>query len=306
MKWESSLHSGLRWELHNVYYGSERPSCYMQQIFSSPLSIFPSVSVKNRIFCFIRAIMCLLGGFYSLFWRYTRLETNLQMNVTCCCYSWCGNVNDQELVNLIIHYGKIKSYTHAQTLQLTEIPWHLRTEDIHHSLLPSFLPRSSFPLLYLKLHGEDTNKTESILSGQLSPCTSTMEPAPQGLRLTITGPTCCSDWQVHLPQSRCTAREASAVGSPWTTTRESSCSKEDPVTAKNKQYSKNLKSKEDTVLPKKKKNRKHSFFLSKSKLHQVHSQKDFLTRKPLMKLSETTGLLCSAPPTPYYIPKSQK
>lgn len=37
--------------------------------------------VKNRIFCFMRAIMCLLGGFYSLFWRYTRLETNLQMNV---------------------------------------------------------------------------------------------------------------------------------------------------------------------------------------------------------------------------------
>ena len=172
----------------------------------------------------------------------------------CCCYSWCGNVNNQELVNLIIHYGKIKSYTHAQTLQLTEIPWHLRTEDIHHSLLPSLLPRSSFPLLYLKLRGEDSNKPESIRSGQLSPCTTTTEPALQGLRLTITGPTCCSDRPVHAPQSRCTtAIEASAVGSPWTTTRESSCSKQDPVTAKNKQYNKNLKSKEDTVLPKKKK-----------------------------------------------------
>ena len=32
--------------------------------------------------------------------------------------------------------------------------------------------------------------------------------------------TCCNDWQVQAPQSRCTAaREASAVGSPWTTTR---------------------------------------------------------------------------------------
>ena len=100
----------------------------------------------------------------------------------CCCYSWCGNVNDQELVNLIIHFGKIKSYTHAQTLQLTEIPLHLSTEDIHHSLLPSFLPPSSFPLLYLKCQGEDTNKT-----GQLSPCTTIMEPVPQG-RLTTTGP----------------------------------------------------------------------------------------------------------------------
>ena len=229
---------------------------HAQQIFSSPLSVFPSVPVKNRICCFMRAIVCLLGGFYSLFWRYTRLETNLQMNVMCCCYSWCGNVNDQELVNLITHYGKIKSDTHAQTLQLTEIPWHLRTEDIHHSLLPSFLPQSSFPLLYLKLHGEDTNKTESILSGQLSPCTTTTEPALQGLWLTITGPTCFSDWQVHVPQSPCTAREASAARSPWTTTRESSCSKEDPVTAKNKQYNKNFKSKEDTVLPKKKKRKK--------------------------------------------------
>lgn len=106
----------------------------------------------------------------------------------CCCYSWCGNVNYQELVNLIIHYGKIKSYTHAQTLQLTEIPLHLSTEDIHHSLLPSFLPQSSFPLVYLKFHGEDTNKTESVLSGQLSPCTTIMELVPQGLQLTITGP----------------------------------------------------------------------------------------------------------------------
>lgn len=86
------------------------------------------------------------------------------MNVTRCCYSWCVNVNHRELVKLIIHQGKIKSYTHTQTLQLTEIALHLRIEDINHSLLLSFLPQSSVTLLYLTFHGEDTNKIGSVLS----------------------------------------------------------------------------------------------------------------------------------------------